>query len=90
MCGRPGRRSSDNVVLIALGNGGDSDSAPAAEARLAGGSPLVRAMAVRALSRLLSRERFAALRTRHAPSENDADVGAEWRRAQAAAPVATI
>ena len=54
-------------------------NAPAAEARLSDASPLVRAMAVWALSRLLDEDRFATLREVHLPGESDADVRAEWQ-----------
>src|SRR4029079_12974906 len=64
---RIGRDRFLRNVLIAIGNSGDAELAPAAEARLADASPLVRAMAVWALSRLLSAEAFAALTGRDAP-----------------------
>jgi epoxyqueuosine reductase len=67
-------------VLLAIGNSGDGTLAPLAEQRLDHPSPLVRGMAVWALSRLLSREKILALAERHA-GEQDADVRAEWDRA---------
>ena len=65
-------------VLIAIGNSGESALAKAAEQRLDDPSPLVRAMAVWALSRLAHREHFAALRERHLAPETDAQVREEW------------
>jgi epoxyqueuosine reductase len=66
-------------VLIAIGNSGDSKLARFAEARLADESPLVRAMAVWALSKLLPHDMFDRLASQHLPSETDAAVAAEWR-----------
>ena len=51
-------------VLLAIGNSGDASLAPAVAARLDHASPLVRGMAVWALARLLSREKFLALAAR--------------------------
>ncbi|MBV8473024.1 MAG: tRNA epoxyqueuosine(34) reductase QueG [Hyphomicrobiales bacterium] len=67
-------------VLIAIGNSGDAALAPAALARLAQPSPLVRAMAVWALSRLLAPEAFRTLAQRCAGEETDAEVLEEWLR----------
>ena len=75
---RTGRDRFLRNVMIAIGNAGDAKLAPAAEARLADASPLVRAMAVWALSRLLKPEAFAALRVAHGTRESDADVRVEW------------
>jgi epoxyqueuosine reductase len=75
---RTGRDRFLRNVLVAIGNSGDAALASAARARLADGSPLVRAMAVWALSRLLAPEEFAALRGAHAAGETDPDVRAEW------------
>ncbi len=66
-------------VLIALGNSGDAAQAAVVEPLLTDASPLVRAMAVWALSRLLDDDAFAALRERHLPDEDDDHVRAEWR-----------
>jgi epoxyqueuosine reductase len=41
-------------------------------------SPLVRAAAIWALSRLLPPEAFSMLAVEHAPREADAEVRAEW------------
>ncbi|MCH7932299.1 MAG: HEAT repeat domain-containing protein, partial [Proteobacteria bacterium] len=76
---RLGRNRFVRNVLIGLGNSGDPSLAPAAEARLGDDSPLVRAMAVWALSRLLDGHAFAGLRARRLPEESDPDVRAEWR-----------
>jgi len=65
-------------VLIAIGNSGDVALAAIARDRLAHDSPLVRAMAVWALGRLLPRAEFDALARARAQAECDADVRAEW------------
>ena len=77
---RTGRDRFVRNVLIALGNSGDARHAVAATARLDDASPLVRAMAVWALSQLLDATAFAAARARHAGRESDPVVGAEWRQ----------
>jgi epoxyqueuosine reductase len=76
---RIGRDRFLRNVLIALGNSGEPALAAAAEPHLSADSALVRAAAIWALSRLLPRERFAALRARHLPGEPDAEVRAEWQ-----------
>jgi len=76
---RTGRDRFVRNVLIALGNAGDSRYADAARARLGDRSPLVRAMAVWALSRLLDAPAFATARASHADREPDPAVRAEWR-----------
>ncbi len=75
---RIGRDRFVRNVLIAMGNSGDPDLAPAAEALLGDPAPIVRAMAVWALARLLDGDRFAALRARHRARESDPDVAREW------------
>jgi len=75
---RTGRDRFVRNVMIAIGNSGEASLVPAAEARLADASPLVRAMAVWALSRLLDGPGFARLRGAHLPEEEDAQVRAEW------------
>jgi len=75
---RTGRDRFVRNVMIAIGNSGEASLVPAAEARLADASPLVRAMAVWALSRLLDGPGFAQLREAHLPKEGDAQVRAEW------------
>jgi len=76
---RIGRDRFVRNVLIAIGNSGDPALARVAQARLDDASPLVRAMAVWALSRLLPAADFAALRG--ARTDPDAGVQAEWARA---------
>lgn len=75
---RIGRDRFIRNVLIALGNADDVKAAPAIEAKLADPSTLVRAMAVWALSQLLSKEAFADLRSRHGVVETDTTVLDEW------------
>ena len=75
---RVGRDRFLRNVLIALGNSGDASQRGAVEPLLDDPAPLVRAMAVWALSRLLDPGAFAALRERHLPGESDAEVRAEW------------
>ena len=78
-----------------MGNAADPASAPVAERLLGDRSPLVRAMAVWALSRILDGSRFETLRERNLPTESDPDVREEWtahaeavdRRIPARAPV---
>jgi epoxyqueuosine reductase len=78
---RTGRDRFIRNVLIAAGNSGDPSLASSAEALLADPSPLVRAMAVWALSQLLSEPDFTRLRNRHMNDETDADVRREWETA---------
>jgi epoxyqueuosine reductase len=75
---RTGRDRFVRNVLIALGNGGDSDQVPVVEALLDDPSPLVRAMAVWALARLADPKAFARARERHLPNEDDPAVCTEW------------
>jgi epoxyqueuosine reductase len=70
---RIGRDRFVRNVLIAIGNSADTDLALVAEQLLDDGSPLVRGMAVWALSRL-NHGRLKARRE----AENDSDVLAEW------------
>jgi len=78
---RTGRDRFVRNVLIAIGNSGNPALAEIARERLGDASPLVRAMAVWALGRLLPPETFARLAAQHAPDEPDAAVATEWRRA---------
>jgi epoxyqueuosine reductase len=80
---RTGRDRFVRNVMIAVGNSGEAALAPVAEACLGDGSPLVRGMAVWALSRLLHGAAFARLRDRYLASEGDAQVRAEWDEASA-------
>ncbi len=82
---RTGRDRFVRNVLIAIGNGADPTHAPAAERLLDDASPLVRAMAVWALARLLEAGPFESLRARHLPAEIDPAVAAEWSDAAAVA-----
>jgi epoxyqueuosine reductase len=75
---RIGRDRFVRNVLYAIGNSGDTLLAREAQRLSQDVSPLVRGAAVWALSRLLGREEFAALRARLAPGEADPDVLAEW------------
>ena len=75
---RIGRDRFVRNVLIAIGNSADAALAPAARALLGDASPLVRAMAAWALSRLLAGEDFTALKRSHALREADPEVRAEW------------
>ena len=76
---RVGRDRFVRNVLIAIGNSGEADLADVAERRLDDISPLVRAAAVWALSRLLSGPAFARLASRRAPTERERDVLSEWQ-----------
>ncbi len=86
---RTGRDRFVRNVLIAIGNSGNAHLASVAERLLADSSPLVRAMAVWALSRLLPEERFGALEAMHAPLETDPDVSDEWAAASSAEPASS-
>jgi epoxyqueuosine reductase len=66
-------------VLIAIGNSGDRGLTAVAIQRLSHASPLVRGMAVWALSRLCDAQTWNDLTQTHAPGEGDEDVVAEWR-----------
>jgi epoxyqueuosine reductase len=75
---RIGRDRFIRNVLIAIGNSGEPSLAAVAEARLHDESPLVRAMAVWALSKLLPQGEFTAHAATYAPTERDPDVRKEW------------
>jgi epoxyqueuosine reductase len=75
---RLGRDRFIRNVLIAIGNSGDVGLGESARGLLKDPSPLVRAMAVWALARLLQIDAFAELRTEFAGSESDPDVREEW------------
>jgi epoxyqueuosine reductase len=76
---RIGRDRFLRNVLIAIGNSGEPGLLPAARRHLADPSPLVRAMAVWAASRLADAADLAALRAAHLPGETDEAVRAEWQ-----------
>ncbi|HEY3919979.1 MAG TPA: tRNA epoxyqueuosine(34) reductase QueG [Stellaceae bacterium] len=80
---RTGRDRFLRNVLIAIGNSAETSLAPLVAARLADPSPLVRAMAVWALARLIDKDEFARLAALHVASEDDAEVHAEWTTALA-------
>jgi epoxyqueuosine reductase len=75
---RTGRERFIRNVLIAIGNSGDVTLAGDAKRLLDDPSPLIRGAAVWALSQLLPRDEFAALRREDA----DAGVMEEWRVAE--------
>ena len=76
---RTGRDRFLRNVLIAAGNSGDESLVPQVEQRLSDTSPLVRAMAVWALSRLAP-DWAAAVRESEAQGEADPAVAEEWAR----------
>ena len=80
---RAGRARFLRNVLIAIGNSGEPRLAGEAVRLLGDPSPLVRGMAVWALSRLASRPALTGLAATHLPEETDPEVGLEWGRALA-------
>ncbi|MEQ1715368.1 MAG: tRNA epoxyqueuosine(34) reductase QueG [Hyphomicrobium sp.] len=78
---RTGRDRIVRNALIAAGNSADTDFIPRVRDLLDDASPLVRAMAVWALSRLIAEDILAGLAAAHTPVETDADVLAEWQAA---------
>ena len=80
--GTPVKRTGrDRVVrnaLIAAGNSGDSSLIPLVEGLLDDASPLVRAMAVWALQRLVSADAWDRAKARNVSHETDVAVRAEW------------
>jgi epoxyqueuosine reductase len=76
---RTGRDRFLRNVLIAAGNSGDETLVPRVEGHLGDASPLVRAMAVWALSRLAP-DWAAAVRESEAQAESDPAVADEWAR----------
>ena len=75
---RLGRDRFIRNVLIAIGNSGISELTPQVEAKLDDESPLVRAMAIWALSRLVSPKSFKESREYHQTDEIDIEVQQEW------------
>jgi epoxyqueuosine reductase len=75
---RLGRDRFVRNVLIAIGNSGDVSLGASARALLEDASPLVRAMAVWALARLLTTEAFETLREEFAHADPDPKVRGEW------------
>ncbi len=80
---RTGRDRFVRNVLIAIGNSRDRRLAKEAIPLLEDPSPLVRAMAVWALSRLLDGRSFSGLAARHAAQETDTNVLGEWQEGAA-------
>ena len=78
---RLGRDRFVRNVLIAIGNSGDQSLSEYAINLLEDPSPLVRAMAVWSVSRLLDRHSFEGLRLKFAPLETDTHVLSEWQLA---------
>jgi epoxyqueuosine reductase len=81
---RTGRDRFVRNVLIAIGNSGEEDLAPLALERLDDASPLVRGMAVWAISRLLSPAELKPLAQGRAEAERDPQVRCEWDNALSA------
>jgi epoxyqueuosine reductase len=81
---RTGRDRFIRNVLIAIGNSGDAGLAEEAERLLDDASPLVRAMAIWALGRLLPPEVVSHYAAERLEQEREPDVREEWRRAMAA------
>lgn len=76
---RIGRDRFVRNVLIALGNTGNNQHISLIEGLLTDASPLVRAMAVWALSKLMDKAELSSLQ--HYAAEEDVDVKEEWVRA---------
>jgi epoxyqueuosine reductase len=79
---RIGRDRFVRNVLIAIGNSDDVTLATHAERLLDDASPLVRASAVWALSRLLNANALSVLADKHASNESDDAVRTEWHLAR--------
>ena len=75
---RTGRDRFVRNVVCAIGNSGDPSLAPAAENLLDDASPLVRGMAVWALTRLLDGPAFERLKSARLNRERDPGVREEW------------
>jgi epoxyqueuosine reductase len=75
---RIGRDRFIRNVLIAIGNSGNKEFVSVVESLLSDASPLVRAMAVWAMSQLMPLEYFHFLREAHVDAETDPGVKAEW------------
>jgi epoxyqueuosine reductase len=78
---RIGRDRFIRNLLIAAGNSGEEALEQKVVPLLGDASPLVRAMAVWALARIVSFSRFLALKESHLAGEVDADVKREWEEA---------
>ena len=77
---RIGRDRFVRNVLIGIGNSGQADAIPRVDALLSDASPLVRAMAVWALSQLMEGLAFEKRRAQFSGEEQDPAVVAEWER----------
>jgi epoxyqueuosine reductase len=77
---RTGRNRFLRNVLIAAGNSADPELIPQIVPLLTDDSPLVRAMAVWALSKLAAPDKFALLRNKHFGLEADTAVRQEWNK----------
>ncbi|MFN7008982.1 MAG: tRNA epoxyqueuosine(34) reductase QueG [Allorhizobium sp.] len=75
---RIGRNRFVRNCLIAAGNSGSADLAPACLTLLGDAAPEVRGMAVWALARLLTTPEFERLRAQYLPLEAEAEVCLEW------------
>jgi epoxyqueuosine reductase len=75
---RLGRDRFLRNVVIAIGNSGDPALAEDARRLLCDTSPLVRAMAVWALGRLLPKNEVVQIHAQHFARESDSDVLSEW------------
>lgn len=75
---RVGRDRFMRNVLIAAGNSGDGQLAEAVEGRLNDEAPIVRAMAIWALAKLVSDDYFLEIRERYLDRESDQSVKVEW------------
>ena len=83
---RTGRNRFLRNVLIAAGNSGDVSLVPSIQPLTTDASPLVRAMAVWALARLLSPDAYRDASEQLAPAETDPYVRHEWRVGATAEP----
>jgi epoxyqueuosine reductase len=81
---RIGRDRFVRNVLIAAGNSGDRQFLDACRSLAADASPVVRAMAIWALSRLMEAGEFKRFAAQRPQDESDSDVLNEWRLAGAA------
>jgi epoxyqueuosine reductase len=77
---RTGRDRILRNALIAAGNAGDPSLIDPVKRHLADPAPIVRAMAVWALSRLAKPVDFDASAAQYLPNESDSEVAAEWKR----------
>lgn len=87
---RVGRDRFVRNVLVAIGNSGHAHLAESARSLLDDPSPLVRGMAVWALSRLLDTEAFSRAKDEVMPLEADESVRAEWSAPRALKPEGAI